>query len=213
MDFDLVEGEVHVLFGENGAGKSTLISMLAGANQQTSGEILFRGDPVTLASVHEARGLGISAVFQEFSLITEMNVTENLFLGAEQTKHGWLQPKLQREKATQILNDLDFHIDPNAKVDHLTRAEQQMVEIAKAFRSDLNVLILDEPTASLTHHETEQLFALIENSRRKGSGLFTLPTAWPRFVKSAIALPSSATGALSARSTQKRLLKMNLSGL
>lgn len=171
MDFDLLEGEVHVLFGENGAGKSTLISMLAGANTPTAGDILFRGESVALSSVHEARELGISAVFQEFSLIPEMNVTENLFLGAEQTKRGWLQPRLQREKAKQILDDLDFHIDPNAKVDHLTRAEQQMVEIAKAFRSDLSVLILDEPTASLTSHETEQLFKLIEKLKKQGVGI------------------------------------------
>ncbi len=171
IDFDLQEGEVHILFGENGAGKSTLISMLAGANTQTVGEVLFCGEPVTLSSVHEARELGISAVFQEFSLIPEMSVAENLFLGAEQTKHGLLQSRLQREKARQILDGLDFHIDPNAKVDHLTRAEQQMVEIAKAFRSDLLVLILDEPTASLTSHETEQLFELIEKLKKQGVGI------------------------------------------
>ncbi len=171
MDFDLREGEVHILFGENGAGKSTLISMLAGANTVTVGKILFRGEPVSLSSVHEARELGISAVFQEFSLIPEMSVTENLFLGAEQTKRGLLQSKLQREKAKQILDELDFHIDPNARVDHLTRAEQQMVEIAKAFRSDLSVLILDEPTASLTSHETEQLFKLIEKLKKQEVGI------------------------------------------
>ncbi len=171
MDFQLQKGEVHVLFGENGAGKSTLISMLAGASTLTAGEILFRGEPVTLSSVHEARELGISAVFQEFSLIPEMNVAENLFLGAEQTRRGLLQPRLQREKAKQILDDLDFHIDPNAKIDRLTRAEQQMVEIAKAFRSDLSVLILDEPTASLTNHETEQLFKLIEKLKKQGVGI------------------------------------------
>ncbi len=171
MDFDLRAGEVHILFGENGAGKSTLITMLAGANSPTAGEILFGGEPVELASVHEAREIGISAVFQEFSLIPQMTVTENLFLGAEQTSRGWLQPKLQRQKAQEILDDLDFHINPNATVDHLTRAEQQMVEIAKAFRSDLSVLILDEPTASLTNHETEQLFALINKLKAQGVGI------------------------------------------
>ena len=171
MNFDLKAGEVHILFGENGAGKSTLISMLAGANKPTSGEIEFLGKTVELTSVHEARDLGISAVFQEFSLIPEMSVTENLFLGAEQTKRGLLQPKLQRQRAQKILEDLDFHIDPNAKIDDLTRAEQQMVEIAKAFRSDLSVLILDEPTASLTSHETEQLFKLIEKLKTQDVGI------------------------------------------
>ena len=171
MNFELKSGEVHVLFGENGAGKSTLISMLAGANTPTEGKILFRGQPVELTSVHEARDLGVSAVFQEFSLIPEMSVVENLFLGAEQTKRGWLQPKRQLHNAQKILDDLDFHIDPKSKVDHLTRAEQQMVEIAKAFRSDLSVLILDEPTASLTNHETEQLFKLIERLKAQGVGI------------------------------------------
>lgn len=171
VNFDLKEGEVHILFGENGAGKSTLISMLAGANTPTCGEIEFRGKNVELPSVHEARDLGISAVFQEFSLIPEMSVTENMFLGAEQISRGFLRPKLQREKAQKILDDLDFQIDPKAKVDCLTRAEQQMVEIAKAFRSDLSVLILDEPTASLTNYETEQLFKLVNKLKAQGVGI------------------------------------------
>lgn len=171
MNFDLKAGEVHVLFGENGAGKSTLISMLAGANTPTSGDILFNGEKVELDSVHEARELGISAVFQEFSLIPQMTVAENLFLGAEPTKKGFLLPQAQKAGARQILERLDFHLDPGARVDHLTRAEQQMVEIAKAFRSDLSVLILDEPTASLTNHETEQLFKLVNRLKQQNVGI------------------------------------------
>ena len=159
MNFELKRGEVHVLFGENGAGKSTLISMIAGANSPTQGTIEFNGQEVELGSVRQARELGVSAVFQEFSLIPQMTVAENMFLGAEPTTMGGLlQPKEQRSKAEEILNSLDFHLDPKQTVDHLTRAEQQMVEIAKAFRTDPSVLILDEPTASLTNHETEQLF-------------------------------------------------------
>lgn len=171
MDFDLREGEVHILFGENGAGKSTLISMLAGANSPTDGIIKFSDKTVDLTSVHQAREFGISAVFQEFSLIPEMSVTENLFLGAEHTKGGFLQPGLQLKRAQEILDRLDFQIDPKAQVDQLTRAEQQMVEIAKAFRSDLSVLILDEPTASLTNHETEQLFTLVNKLKADGVGI------------------------------------------
>lgn len=171
MDFSLNAGEVHVLFGENGAGKSTLISMLAGANTPTAGKIFFNGDAVELANVHDARELGISAVFQEFSLIPQMSVAENMFLGAEPTKKGFLQPKLQRDDAKEILDSLDFHLSPTQRVDTLTRAEQQMVEIAKAFRSDLSVLILDEPTASLTNHETEQLFKLINKLKTQNVGI------------------------------------------
>jgi ribose transport system ATP-binding protein len=169
VDFDLLAGEVHVLFGENGAGKSTMISILAGANQPTGGAILFRGDPVRLASVHDARERGISAVFQEFSLVPQMTVAENLFLGAEITSGGLLAKRRLRRKAEEIIARLGFPLRPGDRVHNLTRSEQQMVEIAKAFRSELSVLILDEPTASLTNRETDQLFELIE--RLKGDGV------------------------------------------
>ncbi len=171
VDFDVRSGEVHLLFGENGAGKSTLISILAGADQPSSGALYFRGQQVSLNSVHDARELGISAVFQEFSLIPQMTVEENLFLGAEPRKGAFLDRQRSREHARRILEELDFRIDPLARVDQLTRAEQQMVEIAKAFRSDLSVLILDEPTASLTSHETDQLFELIGELTARGIGI------------------------------------------
>lgn len=171
VDFDLHAGEVHVLFGENGAGKSTLISILAGANQPTAGEILFRGEKVTLDSVHEARQRGISAVFQEFSLVPQMTVEENLFLGAELTRAGLLDKRALHREAQEVISRLGFPLKPGQTVQHLTRAEQQMVEIAKAFRSDLSVLILDEPTASLTNRETEQLFELIDQVKANGVGI------------------------------------------
>lgn len=171
VSFELQPGEVHVLFGENGAGKSTLISMLAGANQPNSGHIEFKGEPVQLRSVHEARDLGISAVFQEFSLIPQLTVLENLFLGAEPKRAGFLDRRAALAHGEEILERLDFHLPLQRRVDHLTRAEQQMVEIAKAFRSDVSVLILDEPTASLTDHEAEQLFALIARLKADGVGI------------------------------------------
>jgi ribose transport system ATP-binding protein len=171
VDFDLRAGEVHVLFGENGAGKSTLISIVAGAHQPTHGRILFKGEPVTLHSVHQARGLGISAVFQEFSLVPQLTVEENLFLGAEMKAGLFLDKRVMHRRAAAMLDRLGFPLDPTARVAHLSRAEQQMVEIAKAFRSDLSVLILDEPTASLTERETERLFALIEQAKAQGVGI------------------------------------------
>ncbi len=171
VDFDLRAGEVHLLFGENGAGKSTLISILAGAAKPTSGTLWFRGRQVSLHSVHDARELGISAVFQDFSLVAQMTVEENLFLGEEPRRGAFLDRLRSREHAREILGELGFRIDPAARVDQLTRAEQQMVEIAKAFRSDLSVLILDEPTASLTNHETDQLFNLIGELTARGIGI------------------------------------------
>ena len=170
FDFDLLPGEVHILFGENRAGKSTLISILTGANQPTSGTILVRGEEVYLGSVHDGREQGISAIFQEFSLIPQMTVAENLFLGDEHARYGFLDKKRLRREAEAILDGLGFHISPDQMVDHLTRAEQQMVEIAKAFRGDVSVLILDEPTASLTNHETDRLFKLVGELTGRGVG-------------------------------------------
>ena len=171
VDFDLRTGEVHVLFGENGAGKSTLISIVAGALQPHGGQIRFRGESIHLSSVHHARSLGISAVFQEFSLVPQLTVEQNLFLGAEETSFGLLDKKALRARAAGILERLGFPLHPAQRVAFLSRAEQQMVEIAKAFRSDLSVLILDEPTASLTERETERLFALIEQVKARGVGI------------------------------------------
>ncbi len=171
VDFDLRAGEVHVLFGENGAGKSTLISIISGAQQQDAGGIEFHGTPLELNSVHQARGLGISAVFQEFSLVPQLTVEENLFLGAETTSNGLLNKRALHQNAEEILDRLGFPLAPSQRVAYLSRAEQQMVEIAKAFRSDLSVLILDEPTSSLTERETERLFELIAQAKADGVGI------------------------------------------
>jgi ribose transport system ATP-binding protein len=171
VDFDLRPGEVHVLFGENGAGKSTLTSIAAGALRPDAGGIAFRGAQIQLHSVHHARSLGISAVFQDFSLVPQMTVEENLFLGAEATRSGLLNKRELHSRAEAILARLGFPLRPRQQVGFLSRAEQQMVEIAKAFRSELSVLILDEPTASLTERETDQLFRLIEQVKRDGAGV------------------------------------------
>jgi ribose transport system ATP-binding protein len=171
VDFELKPGEVHALFGENGAGKSTLISILAGANQPTRGEIRFRGAPLTLADVGAARARGISAVFQEFSLVPQLTVAENLFLGDEPVRRGFLDRRNELKHARALLERLGFPLEADRRVQELSRAEQQMVEIAKAFRSDLSVLILDEPTASLTEKETESLFSLIRQAKARGVGI------------------------------------------
>jgi ribose transport system ATP-binding protein len=171
VDFDLHEGEVHVLFGENGAGKSTLINIVAGALRPTTGRILYRGKETHFPNVHSARKVGVHAVFQEFSLIPQLTVTQNLFLGVEKGRYGFLEKKKTHKQTKEILERLGFELDPRKKIVYLTRAEQQMVEIAKVFGSDLSVLILDEPTASLTEKETERLFALIEQARNNNVGI------------------------------------------
>lgn len=171
VDFELRHGEVHVLFGENGAGKSTLITLLAGASQPTSGRIVMEGREVHLHSVLDARKHGVSAVFQEFSLVPTLTVAENLFLGDESARHGFINRRALTARARELLADLQFDLDPARRVSTLSRAEQQMVEIAKGFRSRLRVLILDEPTASLTDRETERLFTLIARIKAEGAGI------------------------------------------
>jgi ribose transport system ATP-binding protein len=137
----------------------------------TKGSVRFRGEPIALQGVHHARTLGISAVFQEFSLVPTLTIEENLFLGAEVTNHGFLDKSELHRRADRILKQLDFPLRPQQRVQDLSRAEQQMVEIAKAFRTDLSVLILDEPTASLTDREAQRLFAMIEQAKGRGVGI------------------------------------------
>ena len=171
VDFSLRRGEVHVLFGENGAGKSTLISLIAGVEAPSTGSITYNGKEIQLRSVYEARQLGISAVFQEFSLVPQLTVEENLFLGAEATNGLFLDKAEIHRRAKEILKRLNFPLDPGQRVAYLSRAEQQMVEIAKAFRAQPAVLIFDEPTASLTERETDRLFSLIDQAKREGVGI------------------------------------------
>lgn len=173
VDFELLAGEVHAIFGENGAGKSTLISIIAGAQPQGSGTIRMHGEELRFSSVADARRHGISAVFQEFSLAPHLTVEENLCLGEERLhqRFGLLQLSAMSRHASALLQRLNFDIDPQRVVATLSRAEQQMVEIAKALRAKLSVLILDEPTASLTERESEQLFATVRSLKQQGVGI------------------------------------------
>jgi len=171
IDFELKSGEVHILFGENGAGKSTLISLISGAQRPSTGRMLLHGQAVDLASVHSAREHGISAVFQEFSLIPQLTVEENIFLGHEITRGLLLDKKELHRRSVEILDRLGFDLKADARVASLSRADRQMVEIAKAFTSPPSVLILDEPTASLTERETDRLFALVNAAKKSGTGI------------------------------------------
>ena len=171
VDFDLRPGEVHVLFGENGAGKSTLINIIAGSFPPDAGTFTFQGEPLRLNSPHHARELGINAVFQEFSLVPTLSVQDNLYLGREIKRGGLLDKSAMARGARTALDQLGFHLDPRIQVGYLSRAEQQMVEIAKAIQSSPSVLILDEPTASLTEAEAEQLFAVVETLKASGIGI------------------------------------------
>jgi ribose transport system ATP-binding protein len=171
FSFTLRAGEVHVLLGENGAGKSTLISVVSGVLPPSSGEIRLDGRPVSFDSVAAAGRAGISAIYQEFSLIPELTVAQNIFLGRERRRRFGLAHGEMRREAARILADLGFDVDPDARISTLSRARQQMVEIAKGLREDQRVIIFDEPTASLTDSESERLFQLIARLRDRGVGV------------------------------------------
>lgn len=161
-------GEILGLIGENGAGKSTFIKILSGTYTPTEGQIFFEGRPVKIHSPIVAREIGISTIPQEFNLINDLNVYENIFLGKEYCR-GWrLDKKRMIERTASLLRELETDIDPEQKIDELSVAQKQMVEIAKAIAYDSKLLIMDEPTTVLTHHEIEVLFRLMERLREAG---------------------------------------------
>jgi ribose transport system ATP-binding protein len=168
VDFDVRRGEVHVLLGENGAGKSTLVKILTGAQPKDTGEIRWHGAPVDISDPHRAQQLGISVIYQEFNLIPYMTVAENIFLGREPVKQGLLDRGRMLMAARAILDDLGVNIRPATRVADLGVAEQQMTEIAKALSLESELLIMDEPTATLTEREIEQLFRTIRRLRERG---------------------------------------------
>ena len=171
VDFSLREAEVHALLGENGAGKSTLINLISGTLPWTSGTCRIFGEPVPRLTPALARRMGIAAVFQEFSVAPDLTVLENLFLGDEEAGPLFLRHRAMRKAAARLLDDLRFELPLDTRVVHLSRAQRQMVEIAKAMRREPRILILDEPTASLTDGEAAKLFEAMSVLRARKVGL------------------------------------------
>jgi len=163
------KGEIHGLLGENGAGKSTLVKILNGNYRPDEGELLFESAPVTIDSPHQAQRLGIGMVHQELSLVSELSVAENIFVGRLPTnKLGLVERKVLRQQAAEILDRLRLPLDPNTLVGNISLAYRQMVEIAKAVSLNCKLLILDEPTSSLTEHESQTLFELVRGLKAQG---------------------------------------------
>ncbi|BCL74405.1 ribose import ATP-binding protein RbsA [Jeongeupia sp. HS-3] len=162
-------GEVHALLGENGAGKSTLMKILCGIYQPDEGRIVFDGSERHFESYNDAIDAGIGIIFQEFSLIPDLNAVENIFLGRERTNRaGLLSKGAMRHRASMIFDRLGIAIDLTVPVRHLSVAEQQFVEIAKALALNAKVLVLDEPTATLTPSEAEHLFSIMRELKAHG---------------------------------------------
>ncbi|MCA1591933.1 MAG: sugar ABC transporter ATP-binding protein [Acidobacteria bacterium] len=169
VDFELRRGEVHILLGENGAGKSTLMKILSGAYQKSAGEIILDGAEVEIKNPRHAQTLGISIIYQEFNLIPHLSIGENIFLGREPERlPGLIDQRTIFQTATRALSGLGLNLNPRKLVKELRVAEQQMVEVAKALSLDARILIMDEPTAALTEHEIEELFATIRRLKEQG---------------------------------------------
>lgn len=168
VTFEVLPGEVHALVGENGAGKSTLMKILAGAETMDSGEILIQDQSVEIATPHAAQQLGVSIIYQEFNLIPQLGAAENIFLGREPTRFGFVDFRKEREESAALLRDLGLSLDLDMPVHRLSIAQQQMVEIAKALSIDAKIIAMDEPSATLTTHELKNLFALIRKLRERG---------------------------------------------
>src|SRR5256886_136763 len=171
--FALRAGEVHALVGENGAGKSTLMKILAGVYRRDAGRIRVKGLDVELASPRAAQLLGISIIHQELSLMPNLTVAQNIFIGRE--PHGrlpfLLNERTLNKQARALFESMHLKLDPETKVAHLTVARQQMVEIAKALSYKAEVVIMDEPTAALTETEIDELFRIIRKLRADGVGV------------------------------------------
>ncbi len=171
VDFKLRKGEIHALMGENGAGKSTLIKVLTGVHDFESGEIIMAGSSIVNKSPQDAQSHGISTVYQEVNLCPNLTVAENLFIGREPRKFGFIDWKTMKSQASQLLKDLDIDADASDKLEECSIAKQQMIAIARAVGMKCQVLILDEPTSSLDDEEVEKLFVLMRRLRSEGVGI------------------------------------------
>ncbi|MEF3331097.1 sugar ABC transporter ATP-binding protein [Oceanobacillus oncorhynchi] len=169
VNLELSKGEVHALMGENGAGKSTLVKVLTGIHQKDSGQIIYDGNEVEYKKPKESQDAGISVVHQELNMMNHLTIAQNIFIGRESVKAKFFTDDHVINKKTKALFKMfNMEVDPKEKVGNLTVGKQQMVEIIKAVSMDAKIVIFDEPTASLTEKEIDELFKIIENLKSKG---------------------------------------------
>jgi len=171
VSLELMRGEVLALVGENGAGKSTLIKVLGGAHPPDSGEIHLDGQRVRFPTPTVAQHAGVSIIYQEFNLIPDLTVRENIFLGRERTRWGMIRAGDEDREVRELFAKIGTEIHPEARCRELTVAQQQKVEIAKALSQKARIVVMDEPTAALATKEVEQLYAVIEDLKAHGIGI------------------------------------------
>ena len=168
VNFDVGYGEVHALVGENGAGKSTLIKILGGVYQPDAGEIIIEGKKESITNTSTAQRLKIAVIYQEFNLIPDLSVAENIFIGREpKIAKSFINWKKINNDASEIMKKLDININPRKFISELSVAEKQMIEIAKSLSMDAKLIIMDEPTATLTEKEVVKLFSIIKELKKK----------------------------------------------
>ncbi|MDX6742435.1 sugar ABC transporter ATP-binding protein [Actinocorallia sp. A-T 12471] len=169
VDFDVAAGQVHAVIGENGAGKSTLMKILAGVHQPDEGRIELDGVPVSFKHPLDAQRAGVAIIYQEFTLLPERTVAENVFLGREPTRRGLVDRKAMDNATAELLRSLgEDSFGPRALVRRLSVAQQQVVEIVKALAVDARIVVMDEPTAALAEHEVELLYGLVRRLKERG---------------------------------------------
>ncbi len=170
VDFEVSHGEIHALVGENGAGKSTLMKVLTGAQMADEGQIILRGEHVTINSPSDSQELGISMIHQELSLIPYLTVGKNVYLGREPRRRlpGFVDWKILYLQTQELLDQLNLDVKAQAEVSYLSIAQQQMVEVAKALSLEADLIAMDEPTSSLTDKETEILFEVMRRLKEQG---------------------------------------------
>jgi ribose transport system ATP-binding protein len=172
VSFDVAAGEVHALVGENGAGKSTLMKIMSGVYQPDAGQLVWEGQPVVLRTPQDAQARGIRIIYQEFNLLPDLTVAENILLNREpRTRLGLIDWRAMNAQASALLAQLQTDIPPTLPASALSVAQQQMVEIAKSLADDARLIIMDEPTAALNALEVEHLFAVIARLKSAGAGI------------------------------------------
>jgi ABC-type sugar transport system ATPase subunit len=171
VNFSLNAGEVLALLGENGAGKSTLMKVLGGAVRADAGAIVIDGVVQHFASPQDSRRAGVAVIYQEFNLVPGLTAGENIFLGQEPTRAGFIAQSEERRRAAELFQRLGVDVDLDTPCRRLTTAQQQLVEIAKALAFQARIIVMDEPSAALTQHEVDRLFAIIGELKRQGIGI------------------------------------------
>lgn len=171
VDLCLLHGEVLALLGENGAGKSTLMKVLGGAHRADAGTVTINGRQCRFQSPQDSRKAGVAVIYQEFNLVPSLTVVENIFLGQEVTRAGFVARKREHQRAKALFARLGVEIDLDAPCGGLSTAQQQLVEIAKSLACDARIIVMDEPSAALTAHEVDRLFTITRDLKQQGIGI------------------------------------------